>query len=217
MATGGLLLQAAEGSPAWYEVATGIIAIPVTLVGALGSWYLVKKLRLESKKLDLELQEKAAELSDAQRKNDPIAAARVVAGPVLAGRRVQELLLRFVLLYLVLQSWSLAGQLLDGLARSAFGLSALVVFEGEAIGESPRSIAALILFSIVQTLPSIVYWLLWVALGWPLLLDTVRLLSIEVPPILFSRGFQRLLYALAVLGALSSQFVRAAGVSTVGF
>lgn len=101
------LAQAATEKPApWYQAVSGILGIPATILAMVGSWYLVKKTSLESRKLDLELKEKENALRVAEQTGSPAEVARIVAEPVLSGKRVQDVLIRFVLLYLVLQVWN---------------------------------------------------------------------------------------------------------------
>jgi len=46
----------------WWQVGAGIIALPAGILGLLFSYYQIQKTRLESRKLELELQEKEREL-----------------------------------------------------------------------------------------------------------------------------------------------------------
>src|SRR5579872_33359 len=69
--------------PEWYEVVTGIMAIPLTLVGGVYSWALIRKTNLEARRTELEIQEK-------ERDHDrPIAdgAPRVVVPATFRERR----------------------------------------------------------------------------------------------------------------------------------
>jgi hypothetical protein len=52
--------QAATGNDGeeWYKIATGIIAIPAALLGVLISWNMVRKTRLETRKLQLEIDDR---------------------------------------------------------------------------------------------------------------------------------------------------------------
>jgi hypothetical protein len=48
--------------PTWYEQASGILAIPITIIGAAYSYVLIKKTRLEVRKTELEIREKEKQL-----------------------------------------------------------------------------------------------------------------------------------------------------------
>jgi hypothetical protein len=45
-------------SEPWYKIATGVIAIPTAMLGLLFSYRLLRKTNLETKKLQLEIDEK---------------------------------------------------------------------------------------------------------------------------------------------------------------
>jgi hypothetical protein len=49
---------------AWYKVATGIIAIPTALLAILISWNMIRKTRLETKKLELDIRKQTEEAKE---------------------------------------------------------------------------------------------------------------------------------------------------------
>ena len=195
-----LIHLAAEVSepPAWYTATSGILTIPITLLSAVGSYYLIQKMRRESRKLDLEIIEKQRQLQVVGQPGEPSTMAEVIAEPLFHSRRVQDILLRFVLLYLVLQVW---GVVRDVASAATFGMQAAV--EGSRDGMSEVTETALHLFTgIVVAIPEVGYWVLFVALGLPLLLDICDQLRIGVPEKLKTPGARRAVLIVAALTAV---------------
>jgi hypothetical protein len=157
------------------------LAIPVAIATAFAAIYIVPKARLEKRKFELEILEKEKALGIAREAGDTAAAATIVAGPILEGRRAQVIILRFILLYLVLQVWGIIGRL----------------FDVRAIG-GPFWLADLI-----NSIPGLIWALLFVGIGWPLLLDVAKLLHVELPAFIRSAAMRWVLVAIAVLAALS--------------
>jgi len=161
----GMVCAAENAEPHWWEVATGILAIPVALIGLAYSYVLIKKTRLEAKKTELEIREKQSQL---QKFNElqPEVIERLVA-PIADSRVTQFLILRFILLYLILHTWSLLergfGLVLKGLA---FGIFAII---GESTDPEPAWLIAPYL--ILNNLPEVGYWIVFFAIGWPLFRD----------------------------------------------
>ena len=89
----------------WWQTATGIIGIPVAILTLTGTWFLISKTRLESKKLQLEIREKERDLADAREADDPIKAAEIVVEPTFQVRASQDIILRAVLLVIILYIW----------------------------------------------------------------------------------------------------------------
>ena len=89
--------------PHWYEVITGIIAIPAALIGL--AYSLIKKTRLESRKTELEILEKERQLSQVAPTVSRATLSDFISAPAGGNRLILLLLLRFVILYLVLTAW----------------------------------------------------------------------------------------------------------------
>ena len=164
--------------PQWWEVAGGILAIPVGVVSLAYSYVLIRKTRLEARKTELEILEKERALQElAQVK--PEAAHRIVA-PIIEGRQGQYLLLRFVLLYVVLELW--------GLVRSVFSLIVGGAFLGAqqlAGSDLDPSKWILIPAFIISIVPQVVNWLIVLGLGLPLFRDLNRFLNVDLRALLF--------------------------------
>lgn len=175
-------VPAVEGSP-WWTIATGIIAVPAAFLLLINSYEVIKKTRLETQKFELEIREKEKELAGAREEGDIVRINQLVAQPILQGRRVQEILLRAIVLFLALQAWSLVEIVWGAFATGiGFGLTSM----------TPRSHSnditiALITSSFAQ-LPTVGYWLVFLALGGPLLVDVLKQLNISAPKFLTSVG-----------------------------
>jgi hypothetical protein len=192
-------LTTGEGLP-WWTAAAGIIAVPTGLLVLVHSYVVIKKTRLETQKFELEIREKETELAGARDEGDIVRINQLVAQPILQGRRVQEILLRAILLILALQAWRLVEIIFGAFTTSiGYGLSSITT-------RSPSSdiMAALITSSIAQ-LPMVGYWLVFFALGGPLLVDVLRQLNISAPKLLTSVGRpSRLTYIVVAVLVLAT-------------
>ena len=61
--------------------------------------------------------------------------------------------------------------------------------------------------ALLASIPGIVRALVLVGIGWPLLIDAARLLSIEIPPFLQSARTRQVLTVIAVLAATADALV----------
>jgi hypothetical protein len=104
----------------------------------------------------------------------------ITAESILKRGTAQEILLRFVLLYLILQVWGIVGDLFN-VSSVGFGYLITIV---------PQVIRALIV----------------VIIGWPLLLDTATLLNIQLPGLLYKSWVRWLLIIIAILAEGSRSF-----------
>jgi len=166
------VLAAAEPrQPEWYEVATGVMAIPAAAIGVAYSYLLIKKTRLEARKTELEIIEKERQLVQIT-SGPPSEVARIIA-PTGEGRIALLLLLRFVALWLVLNTW--------GLLEDAFNLlfTGAVVGAQQLWGFSVSGWAVLPLYAI-QKLPKVGYWVVFFALAWPLFREVNAALGIDM-------------------------------------
>jgi hypothetical protein len=194
--------------------------ILMAVLGGLGTILLAfitskfPKGRLEHRLLELQVEEKERERE----------ATRVVAGgnaeqvvkivsrPILESRVAQDLLLRFVLLYLLVQAWGIVANLVGSVLVSAqFALDRAVTGDSSAI-----TVIGYLLLALVASIPSIVRSLLFVLIGWPLLLDVAKLLRFGLPESFYGAGARRLLIGLVVVAAVV-QAVVGAGVTLLPF
>jgi hypothetical protein len=195
-----LIQVAAEVSepPAWYTATSGILAIPITVLSAVGSYYLIQKMRRESRKLDLEIIEKQRQLQVVGRPGEPATVAEIIAEPLLHSRRAQDIILRFILLFLVLQVW---GVVRDVAQAATIGMQAAIAGSRDGISEVTETALHLVT-GIVVAIPEVGYWVLFVALGFPLLLDICEQLRIGVPEKLKTPGARRAVLVVAALAAV---------------
>lgn len=171
-----------DGSP-WWTIATGIIGVPVALLLLISSYVVIKKTRLETQKFELEIREKEKELAGAHEEGDIVRINQLVAQPILEGRRVQEILLRAIVLFLALQAWHLVEIIFGAFTTGiGFGLSSITT-------RSPSNdITMVLITSSLAQLPTVGYWLVFFALGGPLLVDVLKQLNISAPKLLTSLG-----------------------------
>jgi small-conductance mechanosensitive channel len=143
--------------------------VPAGVLLIVNSYVVIKRTQLESQKFELEIREKEQELAGAHEEGGTSRINQLVAQPIPEGRRVQEILLRAIVLFLVLQVWSLF-QIIFGAVTNGigFGLSSITT-------RSPSSdIIMAIIVSVLARLPAVGYWLVFFALGGPLLTDMLK-------------------------------------------
>lgn len=156
-----LAAEEATKQPQWYEIVGGVLAIPATLIGLAYSYVLIRKTRTESRKLELEIREKEIAL-----KGDTTVSEqehRENIGAAIRDSLVASILLRFALMYVVLQLWSVVQGVFGSLVTGTYvGLQAFGVVSDF------RGTPEFILFGLTQ-LPSLVTWAIVLTLGIPLL------------------------------------------------
>lgn len=188
--------------PAWWEVATGIIAVPT---GLIGLWYtvaLIRKTRLEADKAEFELQRMRGEI-EARLSKESSPAVDVFAEPLLRSQHVQDLIVRFVILSVVLLIWGLAGQVFNLVSEN--GVRAYFVQfaddpERPTLGEATFGVIA----SLFSAVPNIGRSIVVVGLGWPLLLESFKLGNTSAPNLVKRRATYRVLLTLAVIVPVAS-------------
>lgn len=170
--------------PEWWQVATGIIAIPAALLGLIYSYFLTQKTRLElqktkleSRKTELEIREKEGKLAEISPADSDL--LQRLLEPATNARLGQLLVLRFVVFYLTLQAWGFLEQLI-GLLLTGIGLGVYLLLGSGVesyINEHQRFIMAPYL--IFSNLPKVGYWAIFILLGWPLFKDVNAVLGID--------------------------------------
>lgn len=101
----------------WWEIATGVLSIPIAIIAIPYSLLVVKRTRLESKKIELEILEKETQLSHV--KSSQSEEVRQSAQPIIQSRLIQLLFLRALVLYLMLGAWGLVEDGFDLLSSVA--------------------------------------------------------------------------------------------------
>ncbi len=166
--------QSKEGIP-WTTIATVLLSIPVTCVTLIGSVWLIKKTRLENRKLELEIREKEIALADASASANGRDFVQLVADPLFEGRRVGEIILRAILLALILQSWRLGTLILSDL--NPYG--AYYTFY-------PRpnlwvTVPLYLLVLAIKIAPIVGYYVVLIGMGTSIGFDILRHLNVGIP------------------------------------
>lgn len=92
----------------WWEVVAGILAIPVAVFGLVVAYVTVAKTRLESRKIELEIREKELAITNSATASPADkAVAQSLAEPLIDNSKINYFVMRFVLLYLMLQFWDI--------------------------------------------------------------------------------------------------------------
>lgn len=201
--------QAQQGAPPpWWQVLGGILGLPTIAFTAVVTYRTIKKTGLESRKLELEIEEKRRALRETP-ESDAAAGARILADPVLDARLIQDIILRFILLFLFLQVWDIVQRLFNLVVTgTAAGLGA---FRGDL---STPLVATI---SLLQAIPSVAFWLILIALGWPIFRDISRMLNLELPPWLSRDDSAQLrVLKVGVIGVILASSVAGPLLSSIG-
>ena len=164
--------------PSWWEIATGILAIPAAIIGIAYSYILIQKTRLESEKTKLEITEKQIaiqKLTKGQKK-----AIQDAVQPLAQVNIALYLVLRFVILYLILVAW---GFVEDSYRVISGGI--VLGFETYAnidllSGLDIENFWHLIFILSITGLPKIIYWVVFFAIGLPLFKDINKLIGLNL-------------------------------------
>ena len=99
----------------WWQIVSGILAIPMTMGTLIFGLATLKKTRLESRKIELELREREAAIAGMPGATSAHVQeiAHSLLNPLIDNNRVNYLMLRFVIVYLVLQFWGVFEKLWD--------------------------------------------------------------------------------------------------------
>jgi hypothetical protein len=188
-ACGPLQVPAVEQSnngqqPQWWEVASGIVAIPVALMGLAYSYILIKKTNLESKKIQLEIVEKQSKLKD--KKVNESEKSHLVATALVENQLAFNIILRFILLNLIYSIWEYVTRgyniLIQGLS---IAMNIAAANYHTSFSES-FLIFSYVLGNILTFLPQIGSLMIFLGLGWPLFKDVNRLLGIDIKSVFLS-------------------------------
>lgn len=163
----------------WWEVTTGIIAIPAAIVGLIYSVVLIKKTRVEVKKTELEIREKETALGKVTPAEPSLAHALIT--PIFEAKHVQLLLLRFVLLYVTLSLWALAEDAFSLLVGGAYlGAQKLAASHFES-----DNLWLVIPLLLISKLPKLGELAILLGIGLPLFRDVSAALGVDLRSIIF--------------------------------
>ncbi len=166
--------DAVPKAPHWWEIVTGILAIPAAIIGLRYTYQLTQKTRLEITKTELEIEEKRRTLGEHQEVQSPIQA------PSWQGSKITEfLILRFIILYLFTRLWGLA----EDIVRNVFRGGAYLIVEGlnleKPLDNLTNGNVGMYSFVAASKIPDVLYWLFTFALAWPLFKDVNRALGLK--------------------------------------
>ena len=108
--------------PEWWQIITGVIGIPAALIGLVLTYATLKKTKLESRKIELEIREKQGIIANTTAAASPEAqeVAQQLINPLIDNNRVNYLILRFVIFYLILQFWTVVSDVFNYAAGGTF-------------------------------------------------------------------------------------------------
>ncbi|MCC6508460.1 MAG: hypothetical protein IT423_05090, partial [Pirellulaceae bacterium] len=160
---------------AWYEIATGVIAIPAALLGLLYTFLLAQKARLEAAKLRRELEPK--QIAEGEFPSEQSLRRQIGFSPVVEGY-----IIRFILLEVGLQGWSfLVGLASPFLSLIQFYLRDWLSFDGNY---GLESFTQAVLFTYLTEFGR---WVLFLTIGLPLFIDITRDLGLSPVKVLTER------------------------------
>jgi len=162
----------ADRPPQWYEVGAGIISIPAALIGLAYSYILIKKTRLEARKVELEIAEKEEQIRTLTGRQPPESFAFASQEPSRIPL-IGILLLRFALLYIVVVSWGLV----EDVWQILFGG---VIASAQSLWNISLSGWIVIPLIMVQKAPKVLFWVLFGAMALPLFKDINSALGLDV-------------------------------------
>lgn len=177
----------------WWEIVSGMLAIPVTLVGLAYSYVLIKKTGIESRKNEIEIRKIELEVKEktlALAGSDKSTAAMLAPISELADVSVRSqagnlIVIRFVFFLLILILINFAGILLR-LVGGLVLLSVMAVTQNnfETLDSSFERLPEPVMITLAITLQhwqDIFYALVTLWFGLPILRDAGRLLGISAP------------------------------------
>ncbi len=164
-----------EQSPEWYEIVVGIISIPAGIFGLVYSFFIIKKVNLESKKIELEILEKNKIISD---EKEQISIDKKTTS-VLKTNQLNSIILKFILLCLILLSWGVFTQIFT------FITGGMYIFSDKIFGiEDKNEWYYLLPFYIIQQMPKIINYLIIIIVGVPLIKEINNYLNITLKDLL---------------------------------
>jgi len=172
---------------AWWQVVTGILAIPTTIIGLAYSYILIKKTNLDMEKTHAEIEKIALEIREKRetlhlnsgQESATEDSLTALIQPIFQNRMAIVLLLRFAIFSVIVMMWlSLEGLLEFVLVSGILGTGYIFgVNEREFDFEHHPVLTTFAL--VIKHAPQGLFFLLTVALGLPLFRDINRLLGIS--------------------------------------
>jgi hypothetical protein len=170
----------------WWKIATGILAVPAALLGLYYTYRLSEKTRLESKKLQRELEREARQISEDE--TSEVLPSQSLAAPLrnrIIVTRTQDFIVRYIILELAARAWGAVTALVSPLIN----LCTNIYFTSSAYRNAMRGPGSewfrYVVYTFESYFTSFGYVLLFLLIGWPLLKDISTSLGIT-PKDIFS-------------------------------
>lgn len=165
-----------HGADPWYKIIAGIIAIPAAALGVLVSWNMMRKTRLETQKLAIEIAEKQKAISS---QSSPAEKLELLALPLSNSQLALLIIIRFVLLDITLRLWSFVPWVIS--QTGAVVLYGFLLFFGiEKFPQGQTMIVMSAAPAFVNAILDVVRWVIIFGFGWPLFKDTCTFLNIPI-------------------------------------
>lgn len=170
-------------SQPWYQVIAGIAGLPAVVTGIVVSWNMMRKSRLENRKLELEITEKEKALTGPTTTAEKL---ELIAAPLGNTQRALLIVVRYIVLELVLMILGAIGDALGMMVRFAiFGLLWFLT-GGNVSGETVKTVSIGLAGTqqVLDVVFSALHWIILIGFGWPLFKDACALLRIPVKSLL---------------------------------
>jgi hypothetical protein len=178
----GLAAESVTTPEPWYKVVAGIVAIPASVIGLAVSYRLFRKTNLESRKLELEIDEKERQLQNTSG-TAGAEALRGLAQPLALSQRLSILILRFVILELTLRIWNVVPSAFNYITTAAtYTVFVLLGKNATSTLQPWTPSGAVVIFgpTVIRLLFDVVYWFIVFGFGWPILRDACGILGIRI-------------------------------------
>jgi len=172
--------------PEWYEKVTGVIAIPAAIIACAYSYLLIKKTRLESRKIELEIEQQrqaAATSAHTATSSAPSVALSETVEQALKNRLLLIVIVRFILWRLVDECYGWIISPLKWILTIAIIPISQIFSKSNVLGHVPDFIkygflAVAVTFQ--AAIESVGSFVIFLAFGWPLFKDINQLLGINL-------------------------------------
>jgi hypothetical protein len=101
--------------PHWLQIVSGVIGVVGAVIGVPAAYWLDKKTRLETIKLQLDILEKEGQLKKADTGEQQTTLSRedLIASPHAVLTGIQGFIIRFIILYVAILGWGIVDKLLN--------------------------------------------------------------------------------------------------------
>jgi len=165
-----------EGLPRWLKFAGGVVALVTAIIGVPAAYWVSKKARLETIKLQLDILKAEGKTRKSVNPDAPQTALTredVIQSPHAVLTGIQDFVIRFIILYVTIAAWGIVDKLL-----SSFIEVHVNYFLSEHLFRRPSWywVLAIAFYSHLTVVGDILIFFL---LGWPLLSDVARFVGVR--------------------------------------